>query len=65
MSTPVRFALAYIAVLATMLTWWLSMKAAATVGPVLLLAVAYAVPVVAWWTVVLVTRSGQTVHHER
>jgi len=65
MSTPVRFALTYLAVVATMLTWWLAMKQAATGGPVVLLIVAYAVPVVAWWAVVARARSGQTVHHGR
>ncbi len=65
MSTPVRFAVAYLAVLATMLTWWLAMKQAATVGPILLLVVAYTVPLVVWWAVVAGVRSGQAVHHER
>ncbi len=65
MNTPVRFALTYVAVLATILTWWLAMKQAATSGPIPLLVVAYAVPVVAWWAVVAVARSGQTIHHGR
>jgi len=64
MSTPVRFVVAYVAVLAIMLGWWLVMKRAATVGPILLLVVAYAVPVAAWWAVATRTRDGQTVHHE-
>ncbi len=65
MSTPVRFVSTYAAVLATMLTWWIAMKQAATVGPILLLVVAYTVPVVAWWAVVVLMRSGRTVHNER
>jgi len=65
MSTPTRFALAYVAVVATMLTWWLAMKQATTGGPILLLVVAYAVPVVAWWAVVARARSGQTDDHGR
>jgi hypothetical protein len=65
MTTPVRFVLSYVAVLAIMVAWWLGMKGAATVGPVLLLVVAYAVPVAAWWAVVSRTRGGQAVHHER
>jgi len=65
MSTPVRFVLAYVAVLSVMLAWWLGMKQAATVGPVLLLVVAYTVLAVVWWAVVAQTRSGQRVQHER
>ncbi|GMQ97689.1 MAG: hypothetical protein BMS9Abin17_0189 [Acidimicrobiia bacterium] len=65
MSTSVRFVLTYVAVLTTMLTWWLAMKQAATIGSLALVVVAYAVPVAAWWAVVARTRDGQTVHDER
>jgi len=63
-STPVRFLLSYLAVLSTMLVWWLVMKRAAVVGPVPLLVVAYAVPVGAWWMVVARTRGGRAVRDE-
>jgi len=65
MSPSARFALSYITVLTIMLAWWLGMKGAATVGPILLLVVAYALPVAAWWAVVVQTRGGQVTRHER
>ncbi len=65
MSTPARFVVAYVAVLAIMLAWSLVMKKAATIGPIQLLVVAYTVPVAAWWAVASRTRHGQAGNHER
>lgn len=64
MSTPIRFGLSYVAVLAVMLTWWLGMKQAATVGPALLFVVAYTVPVAAWWAVIAGIGGEGAVRHE-
>jgi uncharacterized membrane protein len=65
MTTPMRFGLSYVAVLAVMVGWWLGMKQAATVGPVLLLVVAYTVPIAAWWVVVAGIGGEKVVHRER